>query len=244
MVTENNKRSFFSSFMRQSPAKKIPTNIKNAALVVKRREQIFNAVIRLFSEKGYHSTTLREISKESGITLGNLYDYISTKVDILSIIQEKATQAVMDAISKEREGHLDPIEKLKNLINSELNAMDKYQELILIIYQESHAMGKETIYSLLQGERKHLREYERIIEEGIRKGFLKPVNTRMLANMIKILIDAWVIKRWDLREKVRMEEMRQGILDLVFKGIMKDKSQRIKHHTERKINKRKNERSR
>ena len=91
-----------------------------------------------------------------------------------------------------------------------------------------------TIYSLLQGERKHLREYERIIEEGIRKGFLKPVNTRMLANMIKILIDAWVIKRWDLREKVRMEEMREGILDLVFNGIMKDKSRRIKHHTERK----------
>jgi len=213
--------------MRHSPVNKIPTNIKNATLVVKRREQIFNAVIHLFSKKGYHSTTLREISKESGITLGNLYDYISTKEDILSIIQEKATQAVMDAISKEREEHLDPVEKLKNLINSELNAMDKYQELILIIYQESHAMGKETLHSLLQGERKHLREYERIIEEGILEGLFKPVNPRTLANMIKILIDAWVIKRWDLREKVRIEEMRKGILDLVFNGIMTDKSQRI-----------------
>jgi AcrR family transcriptional regulator len=230
--------------MRHSPAKKIPTNIKNAALVVKRREQIFDAVIQLFSEKGYHSTTLREISKESGITLGNLYDYISTKEDILSIIQEKATQAVMDAISKEREEHRDPVEKLKNLINSELNAMDKYQELILIIYQESHAMGKETLHSLLQGERKHLREYERIIEEGIRKGVLKPLNTRMLANMIKILIDAWVMKRWDLREKVCLEEMRNGILDVIFNGIMKDKFQRIKHHTERKIVKRKKEKRR
>ncbi len=241
MIAKNNKRSFFNSIMKHPPAKKIPTNIKNAALVVKKREQIFDAVIKLFSEKGYHSTTLREISKESGITLGNLYDYISTKEDLLSIIQEKATQDVMDVISKEREGHVDPIERLKNLINSELNAMDKYQELILIIYQESHAMGKETLHSLLQGKRKHLGEYERIIEEGIRKGFLKPVNTRMLVNIIKILIDAWVIKRWDLREKVRMEEMRKRILDLVFIGIMKDKSQRTKHHTERKIDKRKNE---
>ncbi|RPJ01755.1 MAG: TetR/AcrR family transcriptional regulator [Deltaproteobacteria bacterium] len=61
------------------PLHKIPTKIKNDSLVRKRRQQIFEAVIKLFSQKGYHMTTLREISRESGITLGNLYDYINTK---------------------------------------------------------------------------------------------------------------------------------------------------------------------
>jgi len=200
---------------------KIPTNVKNESLVLKRREQIFEAVVKLFSKKGYHRTTLREISKESGITLGNLYDYISTKEDILYIIQEKATQVVMQAISKDNEGGSNPIEKLERLIHSELDAMNKYQNLIMIIYQESHAMFKETLHSLLRSERNHVEQYEKVIGEGIKKGVFKPLNVRMVANMIKMLIDAWVIKRWDLRQKVSIEEMRQGILDIVFDGIIR-----------------------
>jgi AcrR family transcriptional regulator len=201
--------------------RKIPTNIKNESLVKKKRQQIFEAVVKLISKKGYHRTTLREISKESGIALGNLYDYISTKEDILYIIQEKATQAVMQAISKDKGGEFNPVEKLKRLINSELDAMNKYQDLIMIIYQESHAMFKGTLHSLLRSERNHVEQYEKVIREGIRKGFFKPLNVRMVANMIKMLIDAWVIKRWDLRKKVSIEKMRQGILNIVFEGIMR-----------------------
>jgi AcrR family transcriptional regulator len=207
--------------MKKLVYRKIPTNIKNEVLVEKRRQQIFEAVVKLFSKKGYHRTTLREISKESGIALGNLYDYISTKEDILYIIQEKATQAVMQAISKDNEGNFDPVEKLERLINSELDAMNKYQDLIMIIYQESHAMFKETLHSLLRSERSHVEQYEKVIREGIKRGFLKPLNVRMLANMIKMLIDTWVIKRWDLKGKVSIEEMKQGISDIVFAGIIR-----------------------
>lgn len=199
----------------------IRTNIKSESLVKRRRQQIFGAAIKLFSKKGYHTTTLREISKESGITLGNLYDYINTKEDILYIIQEKATQAVIEAISEEKLEKLDPVEQLKRLINSELDAMNRYQDLILIIYQESHAMGKKILHSLLMNERKHVEQYEKVIGEGIRKGYFKVTNIRMMANMIKMLIDTWVIKRWDLKGKVGLEEMRKGILDVVFNGIKK-----------------------
>jgi AcrR family transcriptional regulator len=164
--------------------RKIPTNVKNKSLVLKRRQQIFEAVVKLFSKRGYHRTTLREISKESGITLGNLYDYIITKEDTLHFIQEKATQAVMKAISQGEEGNSHPAERLKRLIISELDAMNEYQNLILIIYQESHSMSKDLLYSLLGGERDHIRQFERILREGIKKGYFKPTNVRMTANMI------------------------------------------------------------
>ncbi len=202
--------------------RKIPTNVKNKSLVLKRRQQIFDAVVKLFSKKGYHRTTLREISKESGITLGNLYDYIITKEDTLHFIQEKATQLVMGAISEGEKGDCNPVEKLKRLIISELDAMNQYQDLILIIYQESHSMSKDLLYSLLRSERNHLRQFEKVIGEGVRKGYFRPTNIRMTANMIKMLIDAWVIKRWDMKKKVSLEEMRQGVLEMVFSGIRRD----------------------
>jgi AcrR family transcriptional regulator len=202
--------------------RKIPTNVKNKSLVLKRRQQIFEAVVKLFSKKGYHKTTLREISKESGITLGNLYDYIITKEDTLHFLQEKATQAVMQAISNGEKGDSDPPEMLKRLIISELDAMNKYEDLILIIYQESHSMSRELLHSLLQSERNHLRQFENIIRDGVKKGYFQPTNVRMTANLIKMLIDTWIVKRWDLRGKVTFEEMKKGILEMVFRGILKD----------------------
>jgi AcrR family transcriptional regulator len=73
--------------MRANPVdRRIPTNVKNEALVLKRHRQICEAVVKHFSKKGYHRTTLREISRESGITLGNLYDYIITKEDTLHFV--------------------------------------------------------------------------------------------------------------------------------------------------------------
>ena len=201
--------------------RKIPTSVKNKSLVLKRRQQIFEAVVKLFSKKGYHRTTLREISKESGITLGNLYDYIVTKEDTLHFIQEKATQIVMEATSREDKKDSNPVEKLKQLIISELKAMDEYQDLILIIYQESHSMSKELLYSLLSSERNHVRQFENVIREGISKGYFKPVNVRITANLVKMLIDSWVVKRWDLKRKASLEEMKQGILEMVFNGIQK-----------------------
>jgi hypothetical protein len=66
MIAENNKRSLLNPFINILLLTKIPMNIKNVVLVVKRREQFFDTVIKLFSERvtTVHSTTLREISKE------------------------------------------------------------------------------------------------------------------------------------------------------------------------------------
>jgi AcrR family transcriptional regulator len=202
--------------------KGIQTKIKNVSLIRQRQQQIFDAAVKLFSKKGFHSTTLREISKESGITLGSLYDYINSKEDILYIIQARATEAVKNTVLRKESNqkNVDSVSELNRLIDSELKAMDKYQDLILIIYQESHAMGKETLKLLLRSEREHLKQYEMLINKGIKEGCFKRCNVRMAANLIKMLIDTWVIKRWDLKGKVNIEEMRQGILDLVFHGIL------------------------
>ena len=82
-------------------------------------------------------------------------------------------------------------------------------------------MSKELLYSLLSSERNRVRQFENVIREGISKGYFKPVKVRITANLIKMLIDSWVVKRWDLKRKASLEEMKQGILEMVFNGIQK-----------------------
>jgi len=58
-------------------------SVQNADLVQKRREQICDAALELFLEKGFASTTIRDICARSGINQASIYDYIANKNDIM-----------------------------------------------------------------------------------------------------------------------------------------------------------------
>ena len=49
----------------------------------RRREAMLEAAIALFSEKGYHATTVREIAQAVGILPGSLYAHMAAKEDLL-----------------------------------------------------------------------------------------------------------------------------------------------------------------
>ena len=57
--------------------------IRNTDLVERRRGQILDAALKLFLEKGYASTTIRDICAASGVNQASLYDYIANRKDIL-----------------------------------------------------------------------------------------------------------------------------------------------------------------
>jgi len=56
---------------------------KNARRVENKQRQIVDGSCRLFFKKGYHPTTIREIANASGMSMGQLYHYISSKDDVL-----------------------------------------------------------------------------------------------------------------------------------------------------------------
>lgn len=58
-------------------------NVQNESLILKRREQICDAALELFLEKGFASTTIRDICARSGVNQASIYDYIANKNDIL-----------------------------------------------------------------------------------------------------------------------------------------------------------------
>jgi len=201
--------------------KEIKSAVKNPKLIEQRRNQIFKAAVVLFKKKGYHVTGLRELSKKAGMSLGNLYNYINTKEDVLSIFNQKAALKVLEAIDEKVSTVSDPLEKLNEMIEIELSAINKYEDLIMLLYQEGHVMNKKAIYSLLAGEEKQLQRFQRVLKDGMAKGVFRPCNPIIMSNLIKMMVDAWVLKRWYLREKVTLKEMKKEIIDLVQLGIVK-----------------------
>ncbi len=59
-----------------------------------RIEQILDAAVRLFAEKGFHRTTTRDIADAADVAEGTLYNYFANKDDLLFGIMERLTRSM------------------------------------------------------------------------------------------------------------------------------------------------------
>lgn len=202
----------------------IQTNIKNPELVETRHEQIYEAAVALMKEKGFHKTTLRDISRATKISLGNLYDYIQTKDDILYIFHEKATKKINETIERFDEEDGNPVEKLRRMIVAEFEMKNAHQDLVMLIYQESHNLRREALQAILQSEERHTLKFKEVIEEGIASGVFRALSAPAMASCILSIIDGWVLRRWSIRKKVESETMKQHVVEMVLRALAPERS--------------------
>ena len=94
--------------------------IKNEKIAIPNLQKIFEATFKLSNTHGFQGMSLRDLSKETGISMGGLYSYIGSKNDLASVIegvQRKYIEQVLDGILKEK---LAPKESLRAIIFSEI----------------------------------------------------------------------------------------------------------------------------
>lgn len=56
----------------------------------KSKEKILDAALKLFSNEGYHATSIAKIAKEAGVSKGLMYNYFESKEELLNAIIENA----------------------------------------------------------------------------------------------------------------------------------------------------------
>src|SRR5580658_5931418 len=77
-----------------------------------RRQEILAAALRCFARNGFHSTTITDIVRESGVCQGTFYVYFKTKDDVIAALADDRCQgdALIDAIAG---AEADPVVGLK-----------------------------------------------------------------------------------------------------------------------------------
>src|SRR3954453_20005615 len=86
-----------------------------------REDQVRAVALRLFKEKGYHATSMRDIAAEVGINKGSLYSYIRSKEDLLIPFFERAMGLLLAEIETiSADASLTPTERLKRAIKAHI----------------------------------------------------------------------------------------------------------------------------
>ena len=134
-------------------AQAIETVVKDQGLIGKRHAQICSVALKLFSRKGFHQTTVREIAKACGLGIGTLYSYIKTKDDILYLVYRRILDTFEARMLQATHGIQDPRLQLSAALEETLKIYDECEDAVLLLYQESHALGRQGLHGLFEVDR-------------------------------------------------------------------------------------------
>lgn len=200
----------------------IESNIKDKDLVDTRRREIVNAAVELFVRKGFHQTTVREIAKEFGMSMGALYDYIRTKEDILFLVCDHIHTSVSNKLKESVVSEKTGIEILKNAISDYFIIIDKNQDYMLLLYQETKSLSKAARKYIFVAENELTSIFEDILKQCIKEKTVS-INhrkTKLVANNIMVIGQMWAFRRWVLHDNYSINSYIKTQTELILKGII------------------------
>jgi TetR/AcrR family transcriptional regulator, fatty acid metabolism regulator protein len=184
-----------------------------------RREEILKAAQEVFAKKGFQEATVSDVAQQAGVSDTTIYEYFSTKEDLLfSIPMETSLKAM------ELESFLHYIRgssnKLRAIIYHYLqfyqNNPDYASVVMLILKQNRNFLQTET-YQII---RKGFRIILDVIEEGIATGeFQKNTDPLLVRHVLLGSIEHLVIRKLLLGKPEDLLKQVDPLTDLIIDGI-------------------------
>lgn len=183
---------------------------------IRRRHEIFTASVKLFLEKGFQETSMKEVAEALRIGKSTLYDYFKTKDDILIWGFE---DEIIDLIEEARKIVAQPlpaVERLRRLAMMHLENLIARKEFYLKLSFEVQRLSIDSQKRIQV--RRH--EYQdlicRLIQEGIQEGTFREVDPLLVTRTLLTMLTPTVFTS---RPSGTPQQMLETSLDIVMKGI-------------------------
>jgi len=200
--------------------KKIETQIENQDLVRKKHLQIVKAAGELFSQKGYHQTSMRDIAAAAGINLAYIYKYITSKDDILYLFYQHLHEQWTDVYAQLTDAKDEnPVAQLKKFIEDILEVALKQKSEILTMYTESRHLEKDSLYAVLSAESEMVRCIEQVIIRGQNAGCFKVQDSYLAANLIQFLMVVGPLRGWNFEDRYTFQRYVHLLTDFILAAL-------------------------
>jgi AcrR family transcriptional regulator len=180
----------------------INVTAKKAAAIDKKHKQIVDGACQVFFRKGYHPTSIREISEAAGMSMGQLYHYISSKDDVLFLIHRHMQTAWYKFLTERLvEDPDDPVKTLIDAMHLTMEFHTTNKKLLQFIYSESKYLSKNHLQVVLQMDDKNVVQFwrDRLAAIQQKRGLDLDINST--ANIISYLNVFIPLRGWNLKDR-------------------------------------------
>ncbi|TMH52953.1 MAG: TetR/AcrR family transcriptional regulator [Betaproteobacteria bacterium] len=207
------------SSRRALQSRRIKTATKNPDRVRERRESLINAAIAVFIEKGFHNATVRDIGRAANMTQGTIYNYVSSKDDILYMVCDRIVAEYNEQTRRALDTSHDSVGRVRSAVRAISQVMYRHRREILLIYQDSHLLDKRSRRVILARVEEFIGMFERIITDAARELSVPLPYPHLSANMLTFLPVMIALRGWSLKNDVPPEEVIEEITAFIVRGL-------------------------
>lgn len=170
--------------------------IKKGKTVAKNLPRIFEAAMRISNQCGFQAMSMRTLSRETGLSMGALYAYFSSKDDLLALLQEAGRTVSSNILIQCLEVVEGPVERLRIAIKSHIFLSEAMQPWFYFSYMEAKNLSDEEKDKAVSGELFTESIIADIIKQGQEQGVFLKLDAQLMASATKAMMQDWYVKRW------------------------------------------------
>jgi len=164
---------------------------------LRQRNEMLEAALELFSEKGYHNVSMHEIAQAAEFAIGTLYKFFENKEDLYkALVMAKAEQ--YHAVLKKALVNLgDPLAMLNRYVVAKGEMFAGELRFLRLYFAETRGASFNIKAGLDQDIRKLynevMRELASVFERGVREGVFRPFDPYSMAIALDGITNAFLL---------------------------------------------------
>jgi AcrR family transcriptional regulator len=199
--------------------KLINVSAKKQHAIDTKQQQIVEGACRVFFRKGFHPTSIREIAEAAGMSLGQMYHYISSKDDVLFLIHKHMQISWYRNIEDSRIDEIeDPYERLEKALASTVHFLVENKKLIQFVYSESKYLNKKHLRVVLDMDNRIVVQYWRNLLKDVLGEHASDTYVEHASNLIEYLMVFYPLRGWNLKD-ISNDELSNFLIEFIYKGL-------------------------
>lgn len=146
----------------------------------RQRDAILRAAARLFRDRGYADTGMRDIAAAADISAASLYHYFNGKDELLYYCQDRALDRMLDSVAEARMRSRSAADRLTVVLQAHVRTLlDDIEGATAHLHTESLPPARRT--ALVRKRDRYEQALRRLITDGVRSGELIDLDPAIVA---------------------------------------------------------------
>ena len=181
---------------------------------------ILKTAAKIFAEKGFHHTSVRDISRATKMSLSGLYYYFTTKEELLYLIQERCFVTLLEHWEQIDSGGLDVRARIRAFAENHLGFFLHNMPEMKVMAHEDESLTGEFDERILVFKRRYVKVIMDLLGELQEKSGAKGIDLRLATFSLFGMMN-WIYTWYQPKRDLPISQLIEQMLRIYFFGLLK-----------------------
>lgn len=184
-----------------------------------RRDQILQVAARLFSERGYHGTSMQHLAEGLGMLRGSLYAHIDSKEDLLFDIVDRGADRFISRMEEVVTSEAEPADKVKMAVRAHVSTVAEHIEAATVFLNDWKFLSPDRRDEILAKRDLYESLVREIVEEGIEWGEFPEELDPNFATILILSTVNWLYQWYRPKGRLSPAEVADRLAEMMMHGL-------------------------